>query len=216
MYDQLIPPFLIVLGILNETVIVDPSDPVNLQVVGNYRAWPLVKSIFARMDGVWANGPGVNCVTIKEVYQVSVYTNDGDIRLQFSYSAQNRLRRQVRKYKGHVRWVYVILGVSWFVTRDDPAAHLPLFVVDTVDHTYSYFDPGSGTLDLEDNLQPTKKRVSTLYSILACDDCSKFIPGYKYVDRRQTGRNSLQSTVDTTEDGVKKKRRRCPVGCVRL
>ena len=41
-------------GILNETVIVDPSDPVNLRVVGNYRVWPQVKSIFACMDGGWA------------------------------------------------------------------------------------------------------------------------------------------------------------------
>lgn len=200
-YDQLVPPFLAVLGLLKETV-VDPSDPVNLQIVRNYRKWPLLSCILARMDGVWADGCGVNCVTVKETHHVRVYTTDGEIRLRFSSHARKRLRQQVREYKGHVKWVYIVLGLTWDVTPEDPASHLALMIVDTVNDTYSYFDPASGEIDLEDPLQPNKQRASNMYDIFACDDCDAFILGYKYVDRRQPGK-SLQSTVDTTDETVK-------------
>ena len=202
-YIKLIPLFLDALGILTDHAIGDNAVPQHQHPLSNSGARPMVSSVFARANQLWATtGPDVNCVTVDEVHQVFVYTFDGDIKLHVDREAWDRLAQQIGVHQNHVRWVYIVLAVSWHNKPANVVSQLALIVVDVVNHTYSYFDPTSGVGDIVDLLQPTGKRVFNKYDVFCCHNCSPFLPGYKHVDQRQGGGSSSQGVVDTIKGAI--------------
>jgi hypothetical protein len=202
-FHNLVFQYLVDIGLFKDS----QDDERNRQLYCNYRVWPLLNAIFSRVNGIWAPGPNVNCVaTVGTLPSCFVYMENGEVQIRPDSFWGDSLFEQIRGYKNaNIQFVYIAIGVVWNerTVTDNSSSHLGMIVVNTVDQTYSYFDPATGDFPILDELQPTKQRRVNIYDIFCCHKCKPLIPGYTCVDQRQLSVPSLQHTMDTTDPEVK-------------